>query len=65
MPGIGGIEATRRIVAAQPDVAVLVLSLNEADIAAHAAIRAGAKGYTAKGARPAEIIAAVLAAAAR
>ena len=47
MPGIGGIEATRRIRAAHPDVAVLVLTMLDDDSVV-AAVEAGAGGYLLK-----------------
>lgn len=50
MPGVGGIEATRRIVTAQPGVAVLVLTMLDEDESVFAAMRAGARGYVVKGA---------------
>ncbi|MGZ4508822.1 MAG: response regulator [Blastococcus sp.] len=50
MPGLGGVEATRRIVAAQPTVAVLVLTMLDEDESVFAAMRAGARGYVVKGA---------------
>jgi DNA-binding NarL/FixJ family response regulator len=55
MPGTGGIEATRRITAEQPDVAVLVLTMLDGDDAVFAAMRAGARGYLLKGADRGEI----------
>ncbi len=56
MPGIGGIAATERIVAASPHVRILVLSMADDDESVFAALRAGARGYVLKGARRAEII---------
>jgi DNA-binding NarL/FixJ family response regulator len=50
MPGVNGIEATRRIVAANPGVAVLVLTMLDEDESVFAAMRAGARGYVVKGA---------------
>ena len=50
MPGLGGIETTRRIVAATPHVRVLVLTMLEDDSSVFAALRAGAHGYLLKGA---------------
>jgi DNA-binding NarL/FixJ family response regulator len=50
MPGVGGIEATRRILAAQPSMAVLVLTMLDEDESVFAAMRAGARGYVVKGA---------------
>jgi DNA-binding NarL/FixJ family response regulator len=50
MPGVNGVEATRRIVAAAPDTAVLVLTMLDEDDSVFAAMRAGARGYVVKGA---------------
>ena len=55
MPGLNGIDATRRITAGQPSVAVLVLTMLEGDDSVFAAVRAGARGYLLKGADRAEI----------
>ncbi|MFG6191235.1 LuxR C-terminal-related transcriptional regulator [Nonomuraea sp. JJY05] len=44
MPGLGGVEATRRIVAALPRVKVLVLTMFDDDESLLAAMRAGARG---------------------
>ncbi|HEX6921638.1 MAG TPA: response regulator transcription factor, partial [Actinomycetes bacterium] len=49
MPGVGGVEATRRITAAAPQVAVLVVTMLDDDEAVFAAMRAGARGYVVKG----------------
>ena len=64
MPGIDGIEATRRIVDAAPHVAVLVLTMHDDDETVFAAVRAGARGYLLKGAQRAELLRAVRAVAA-
>jgi DNA-binding NarL/FixJ family response regulator len=48
MPGMGGVEATRRIRVVQPAVRVLVLTTFEEDEEVFAAIRAGAAGYLLK-----------------
>ncbi len=50
MPGVNGVDATRRIVTADPDVAVLVLTMLDEDESVFAAMRAGARGYVVKGA---------------
>jgi DNA-binding NarL/FixJ family response regulator len=50
MPGTNGVEATRRIVAVQPSVAVLVLTMLDEDESVFSAMRAGARGYVVKGA---------------
>lgn len=50
MPGMGGLEAVRRIATAAPRVAVLVLTMHEDDDTVLAALQAGARGYLLKGA---------------
>jgi DNA-binding NarL/FixJ family response regulator len=60
MPGLGGIEATRRLVAGQPAVAVLVLTMSEDDDSLFAALRAGARGYLLKEAAADDIARAVV-----
>jgi DNA-binding NarL/FixJ family response regulator len=45
MPGLNGIEATRRIVEADASVGVLVVTMLEDDESVFAAMRAGARGY--------------------
>ena len=60
MPGMGGAEATARLRAAHPDVAVLVLTLHDDDESLFAALRAGARGYLLKGADRAELVRAIL-----
>lgn len=62
MPGIGGIEAVRRIHATQPGVHVLMVTMLEDD-SVFAALRAGARGYVVKGAEPAEVLRAIRAVA--
>jgi DNA-binding NarL/FixJ family response regulator len=59
MPGLDGIEATRRIVAASPHIAILVLTMFEDDESVFQAMRAGARGYLLKGADRAEIVRAI------
>lgn len=48
MPGLNGIEATRHIVAANPDVRILMVTMFEDDASVFAAMRAGARGYVLK-----------------
>src|SRR5688572_20992772 len=50
MPRLGGVEATRRVLAEVPGVQVLVLSMHEGADSVLAALRAGARGYLVKGA---------------
>lgn len=59
MPGINGIEATRRILHASPHIGVLVLTMFEDDDSVFAAMRAGARGYLLKGADQKEILRAI------
>jgi DNA-binding NarL/FixJ family response regulator len=56
MPGINGIEATRRILGTDPKVGVVVLTMFEDDDSVFSAMRAGARGYVLKGADPSEIL---------
>lgn len=59
MPRLDGAEATARIVAATPEVAVLVLTTYADDASLAGALRAGARGYLTKDAGRAELAAAV------
>ncbi len=61
LPGLHGVEATRRVVTESPHIAVLVLTMFDDDDSVFAAMRAGARGYLLKGADQAEIARAVLA----
>lgn len=63
MPGIDGIEATRRVTADSPHIGVVVLTMAEEDSTLFAAMRAGARGYLLKGANQAEIVRAITAVA--
>ena len=63
MPGIDGIEATRRVVAGNPHTGVLVLTMFDDDASLFAALRAGARGYILKGADQADITRALAACA--
>ena len=59
MPVLDGIEATRRIVAAQPGTRVLMLTTFGLDTYVYEALRAGASGFMLKDAPPEEIAAGV------
>lgn len=56
MPGVNGIEATRRVLRTSPHIAVLVISMQEDDDSVFAALQAGARGYLLKGAPKTEIL---------
>jgi len=56
MPGMNGIEATRRIHRASPHLAILVLTVFEDDASVFPAIRAGARGYLLKNADQGELL---------
>jgi DNA-binding NarL/FixJ family response regulator len=64
MPGIDGDEATARIVAANPETRVVILTTYESDDAILSAIEAGASGYLLKAAPEAELLTGVRAVAA-
>jgi DNA-binding NarL/FixJ family response regulator len=64
MPRLDGVEATRRIRAAQPDTEIVVLTTHADDQSILGALQAGARGYLTKDAGIAEISRAIHAAAA-
>lgn len=64
MPRCDGLTATAREVAADPSRAIIVLTTFDADEDVVRALRAGARGFLLKDAPPAELVAAVRAAAA-
>ena len=64
MPGLGGIEATRRIAAAGGRTRVLIVTVFDFDEYAYAALEAGAAGFLLKNALPSEFIAGIHAVAA-
>jgi DNA-binding NarL/FixJ family response regulator len=59
MPGINGIEATRRIVRESPHIRILMVTMFEDDASVFMAMRAGARGYVLKDAEKAEMLRAV------
>ncbi len=50
MPGIGGLEATRKITSHCPDIKVIAVSAMEDELHASRLLQAGAAGYVVKGA---------------
>ena len=59
MPGIGGIEATKRITDSHPNTRVLVLTTYDLDEYAFGALGAGAAGFLLKDTRPDDLLAAI------
>ncbi|MEU8207065.1 response regulator transcription factor [Streptosporangium sp. NPDC049046] len=59
MPGVDGLEATRRIVASGSPARVIVLTTYDVDESVFAALRAGASAFLLKDVRPAELVEAV------
>ena len=59
LPEIDGVEATRRILAAQPEVGVVVLTSADVEGEVLTAIQAGALGYLAKTSQRHEFLAAI------
>jgi two-component system invasion response regulator UvrY len=64
MPGMGGLEAVRRLVAQDPKARILALSAHEDTAHPRRVLRAGALGYLTKRSAPEALIAAVTAVAA-
>ncbi len=64
MPMMNGIEATARITAASPKVAVIILSMHSDESYVLRALKAGARGYLLKDSAEGDLIAAVHAVAA-
>jgi len=59
MPGLNGIDATRQILAAEPQVAILVITMFDDDDSVFAVMRAGARGYLLKDADQDELLRAI------
>jgi DNA-binding NarL/FixJ family response regulator len=59
MPGIDGIEASRRILQENPDCSIIVLTMFREDEHVFDAIKAGARGYVLKDADSVEVINAI------
>lgn len=59
MPGMGGLEATRRLRQSHPDLPIVVLTVSERENDLFTAIRAGARGYLLKNSTSAELVDAI------
>jgi DNA-binding NarL/FixJ family response regulator len=64
MPGLDGIEATRRITSGQPEVKIIILTTFDLDEYAFEGLRAGASGFLLKNARPDDLLRGIRAVAA-
>ena len=63
MPGGGGLEAIRRIIAVRPEMRILVVTMFDDDATVFTAMRAGARGYVLKDAEAADLLRAIRSAA--
>lgn len=61
MPGMNGIDATRKINEVYPNIGVLVITMFDDDDSVFAAMRAGARGYLLKDADKDEVVRAIVA----
>ena len=59
MPGVDGIEATRRIVASGSPARIIILTTYDVDEYVFAALRAGASGFLLKDVRPPDLVEAI------
>ena len=59
MPGVNGIEATRRIHRVSPHIGILILTVFEDDTSIFPAIRAGARGYLLKNSEQEDLVRAI------
>lgn len=59
MPGIGGLEATRKMIRHNPEIKILALTIYEDEPYPSRLLQAGASGYITKGCDPEEMIRAI------
>ncbi|HYL61255.1 MAG TPA: response regulator transcription factor [Candidatus Methylomirabilis sp.] len=59
LPGMSGLEATRKILGARPETAVLMLSMHSEDTLVKQALDAGARGYILKNAADLDLVNAI------
>jgi DNA-binding NarL/FixJ family response regulator len=59
MPNLNGLEAARQILAASPEVAILILTMHDSDQTVREVLRAGARGFLLKSDAGRDLVAAV------
>jgi DNA-binding NarL/FixJ family response regulator len=59
MPGVNGIEATRRVLHTSPNIRILIITMFEDDSSVFTAMRAGARGYILKDAQKGDMLGAI------
>lgn len=59
MPGIGGFEATRKLIRIDPDIKVLIVTICDNDLYPARLLQVGAAGYVTKGCSMAEMVQAI------
>ena len=59
MPGIGGLEATPKLLRQKPDLKIIVVSMHTDELFPQRVLKAGAMGYLTKGSRIDEIVHAI------
>jgi DNA-binding NarL/FixJ family response regulator len=59
MPNLNGLEAARQILAASPEVAILILTMQDSDQVVREVLRAGARGFVLKSDAGRDLVAAV------
>lgn len=56
MPGMSGVQTTRKLLQRTPSTGVVMVTMLEDDSSVFSAMRAGARGYVLKGAQPVELL---------
>lgn len=59
VPGVNGIEATRRILHSSPHIRILIITMFEDDTSVFTAMKSGARGYVLKDAQKADMLQAI------
>lgn len=59
MPGIGGLEATRKLLQRKPQLKIIVVTMHDDDLFPQRFLKAGALGYITKGAKVEEMLQAI------